>query len=999
MVFEFNSYDLMIPPKIKICRLDKEPLGFLNATNIKISPAFASITELSFTCYDSSNLYDCIRKEMVLEVDGFGRFVITDVDEESDGKTVSKSVTANSYEVTLNKFTLTFEDNIAFKLWDETHPESCSPHHDKMYPSLLWVIQEQTGWIVRHVDASLINHIRTMSIDKEQTYGFMMSDLSDTYGCYFEFDTMNKGIYCYDRDETQHPIVNSGINLSFRNVIMSQKISEGSDDIVTALTVRGAEGVGINVVNPLGNDVIYDFSYYMNDEKWGMPKDLQDAVVKWQNKIAAASDVYDKYVGNKRKYAEERTKLTADISVEEGKLKSLLDVQAVLISSEADAERLKEINKQIAAQQKVIDDLNKKLSDLDAEIEKNKETGESTVSDLSFKSNFTPEQLEMLSCYINGSVYENTNFVYTDTMTDDKKIEVSAALYNQGLVAMAKLSSALYEYECDIVPFMFNKDYKEFSNNIVLGNSANLEIEEDVWITPRMLKVDLDYDNPENSKLILSDTFRLSGDLYKFSDDWVKTIKASRKSSASIPTWNEVLDPSFYSTVRDYMTNALDLTTQEIINSKNQEFTIGSYGLRGKKYDEETGTYDPCQIAITNNVLAFTDDNWTSTKAAIGKVKLGEPGHEREYYGVLAEAIFGNIIAGEHLTIEARDKQLVMDSTGCRLNNAEFTVSNDNTRIIISPSEGFKIQKKNGSSWKDVLSQDTDGYIVAKAIKIEESDIGGWEIKKDRLESPTGDYIGSDGTGKLSLMTWNPTQATFNGNIYANNLQWRYGTTDWESMFSALGNMPGGWLLDASVGAGKRTAEWDEIYADYAEFNKLKAHVAEIDELTAGMITTDVLAAGFIGTNELFFGGSIKIGANGNTVDIYGEQEYIDQFAPSAESLWIRANGHIHLETSAGEVKTGKLVSDSITATNGATFNAQASFNSGLKSDGDVLLNNLVSNNAYHAIGVKDTIDFRSGIKTTLNADNPYEEQFTGSTKEITIDGQTLKFVNGLLVN
>ena len=77
--------------------------------------------------------------------------------------------------------------------------------------------------------------------------------------CYFVFDTMNKYIYCYDRDEVERPIKNSGINLSFRNLINEVKVNESSDDIITALTVTGAEGVGINVVNPLGNNIIYDF--------------------------------------------------------------------------------------------------------------------------------------------------------------------------------------------------------------------------------------------------------------------------------------------------------------------------------------------------------------------------------------------------------------------------------------------------------------------------------------------------------------------------------------------------------------------------------------------------------------------------------------------------------------------------------------------------------------------------------------------------------------------
>lgn len=97
----------------------------MNPVNIVIKPTFAALTELTFTVYSGTNLYDCVKKDMVLEVDDFGRFAITDVSEEDDGQTKTKSVTANSYEITMNKYTLTYEDNLTFPLWDESHPEAC----------------------------------------------------------------------------------------------------------------------------------------------------------------------------------------------------------------------------------------------------------------------------------------------------------------------------------------------------------------------------------------------------------------------------------------------------------------------------------------------------------------------------------------------------------------------------------------------------------------------------------------------------------------------------------------------------------------------------------------------------------------------------------------------------------------------------------------------------------------------------------------------------------
>lgn len=132
-------------------------------------------------------------------------------------------------------------------------------------------------------------------------------------------------------------------------------------------------------------------------------------------------------------------------------------MQSVLIAANASQDKLEEQKAEVEKRQAEVDKLKAEYEALVSKGEDIHKEGQAIVGDLSWESNFTPEQRETLSYYINGSVYENSNFVYTDNMLEEKKIETATALYNQGLLVMAKLSSALYEYECDIAPFMFNK--------------------------------------------------------------------------------------------------------------------------------------------------------------------------------------------------------------------------------------------------------------------------------------------------------------------------------------------------------------------------------------------------------------------------------------------------------------------------------------------------------------------------------------------------------------
>lgn len=321
MWIDFNNRNLAVKPVIALCRVDLKMLGCLDYVNLVVKPTFCSLSEVTFKIYEGSNLYNAVLKPLVLEIDNFGRFQISNVKENDDGYTAYKEVTALSYEVSLNQNTLTFKDDKQYWLYNDLVPEK----------SILSIIEATTGWTVKHFDAGLIDEIRTLSIDNEEIYGFLAGTCAEAYKCYFVFDTMKKTISVYQREDGVY--LDSGINFSFRNLVEEINVTEGSDDIVTALTIVGAEGVGINLVNPLGNNIVYDFSYFMNDEVWGMPKDLQEAVEAWQKKIDDNRQAFEDLVLEHRQYSEELLTLDGELSVMNAELQAKLDVQSVAIAA------------------------------------------------------------------------------------------------------------------------------------------------------------------------------------------------------------------------------------------------------------------------------------------------------------------------------------------------------------------------------------------------------------------------------------------------------------------------------------------------------------------------------------------------------------------------------------------------------------------------------------------------------------------------------------------
>ena len=935
MIFKYNSMNMLDYPIITFCSQSRKGKGILNVSKLTMSLMFCETSEMSFEVYSNNPYYDKVVKDRVLKVDNFGYWIISEVSEDDNGQYGTKSVKAYSYDVILSKKNITLESDL-YQLYDVVNPNN----------TLLGLIENNTNWKIGHVDSTLLNMRRTIEFENTAIYTALMTNISDAFECYFVFDTDSMLINCYDRFNKPE---RTCINLSFRNLIKEMKVNDNQDGIITALTVTGGDDVGISLVNPLGTNVIYDFSYYYDD----MSESLKEAIIIWKNKIDDNSQTYSEKVN-------ERRNLNIRIVTEEGilsqkktKLKTSMDAQSIAITNN-NTERLAELKPQIESEQEEVKIQEQLIEQLNNDYQTVCNEIENIIKGLSFKSNFTDEQIEELEYYIISGSYENENFIFTSIMEEHEKIDMEYQLYNQALKEFEKLSHPLYEFDVDIVNFINNPTYKPFINELELGKTVNLEYKEDVWVNPRIIKINLDWDSPENSKIILSDLLHSLDNLYSFADKFTATAKASNKVAISANKWDEPVKNGFYGKVNDYINSAFDLANKEILDAKDQVVAIGSYGIRGRKTNE-TG-YDDEQVAIINNLIAFTDDGWNSVKTALGKIDV----NGNKYYGLAAEAVMGRFIAGDQLIISNENNTFKVDGSGATLKNADLTVENGTSRIVISPDSGFKIQKKEGSSWKDMLSEDSEGYIVAKAVKLEESNIGGWTIQSDRLSSPTGDYIASNGTGKLSLLSWNNSQATFSGNIYANNLFWRYGESDYAKLFSSIDGL--GVMFDGS---------------------------------------------GLPNGEELLFGGKIYVGTVSNNSQIYSKLDYVSTEAPSQQSIFMHANGNINLECDVGMVR---VTSDGGFSTRKLSVSRTSTFVQLAKFFDDVEVNKKVTANDVDVVNElvaknKLIVDKHASFRGEVWFENDQLIGVVGedgahyaATREITIDGQTLKFVHGLLV-
>lgn len=109
------------------------------------------------------------------------------------------------------------------------------------------------------------------------------------------------------------------------------------------------------------------------------------------------------------------------------------------------------------------------------------------------------------------------------------------------------------------------------------------------------------------------------------------------------------------SEIKSTIENGLDATLVSIKGNTNEQIVIDKLGLTGKSYDDISEEYDQKQVRVTHNIIAFTDDNWKTSRAAIGEQiysKFNEDGKlitGNVGYGMAADFCIAAIISGSQV--------------------------------------------------------------------------------------------------------------------------------------------------------------------------------------------------------------------------------------------------------------------------------------------------------------------------------------------------------------
>lgn len=335
--------------------------------------------------------------------------------------------------------------------------------------------------------------------------------------------------------------------------------------------------------------------------------------------------------------------------------------------------------------------------------------------------------LTELDKFIFGSTYVNEYYVLGEKFDMAEMQKLAAELYRQGVKALDRASQPNYTFSLDAVNFLLQSEYKDYINQCELGRTVNAEIRDGDWVSPVLLEISIDFDNPDDFSMVWGNRYRLQTAEWTWAE---LNNQVNRTSSALAANFSDMIKPvrsGDLDRFNEFMNSALDTAKNAVLAGNHQAMMIDSHGILGRKSLLDANSnpveneYEPEQIKILNNGLYLTDDNWLNCAMAVGKVNVGGV----DKFGVVADVLVGNMLIGSNLSIMNEAGNFSVNGSGMSFDN-----SSDTSRIYMNPTDGFHMQINTGTAtnpkWEDRIAMGMSGDVNIAGELVSVKTVGGW---------------------------------------------------------------------------------------------------------------------------------------------------------------------------------------------------------------------------------------------------------------------------------
>lgn len=384
---------------------------------------------------------------------------------------------------------------------------------------------------------------------------------------------------------------------------------------------------------------------------------------------------------------------------------------------------------------------------------------------------------------------------FTQNPTEYEQYSVEWDLFEYGMDCLNKLAYPTYSFTVDSANFFALDEFRSFVLQTALGKRVYLELEEGVVMDPILTGVSLNLEDLASLSLKFGSSYSMYDNAFHLVDLLQQSVSLGRTLDTSRFGYNSFIDSGASTAVKEFMDGALDASKNAISSGDGFNLVFDGSGLHGRKIASD-GTVSPEEIAIINNSIVFTDNNWDTAKMAIGHFSDPNLG---ESWGIVAPSIVGTLLAGRNLVIESEKQDggvsvFRVDGNGALLHNARFDIEDSHKHIILDPVLGFAIGEypvvKDGAI--DIGTSSAPGNAKFWV------DTDGNVYMRGTLEGCDGTFSGALSGGTISIGNGN-FAVDANGNMTANTGTFKgtvYGADYKDENGSSMVNSDGQFLPD-----------------------------------------------------------------------------------------------------------------------------------------------------------------------------------------------------------
>lgn len=855
MVVDFAKINVKEAPLLILQNLDDTPVGVLKyAFNVEADLCYNEISTLTFDLpgYVEGELtpnYNRVIGMRIVDLKGYGRFLLQDPKENDDGVKLVKACTAYSleYEFTLKKLALTAG---TYNLWNPIAPKGTI---------LGMILERMPSWKIGSVDASLIDKYRTFDDSGDQNiYDFMKSDLQESYGCVFDFDTYNRLIYV--RDIINEPVI-SPVLFSMNNLVKDVEIAEDSESIVTSLGVYGAEGVDIRSVNPMGTTNIINLDYFMTLENFS--QEMIDKYKSWKQTFQSYQRQYFNLTVEEALKTAQLVTEQAALTTLQGELASLENIQAVIIQGIAQGLKkqsdLNTANSNIKAKKREITAKQNEIETISAAVASLNVRMQSINQKTKLTAFFTEDEYKIVDRYLKEDSISEDSFVAIEVDAFDSAGEST------------KVSGTIFNLTNSIITMSEN----ELGKDIYSVSGGRIECSTSGFVlSANLIRASLDYDTDKN----LLFTARLSNGTLNGQSFPSGCVSIS--GTASSVTSNVKEDNTVGGAISEGINMSFKVGTADLYftrstteyEQRSVEWDLFDYGVELMEklaYPSYT-----CSLDLAN-FLAMSEFETFKKNLALGS---------RLYWQKRDGTVMKPYLIAVHISFENLEDFSAELSSKYYASDGEFDY-NEFTDSMTSAGKTI-----DGGKW--TYSQFVNSGAETSLSKFMKSSL---DIAKNNIMSTSGQAI-SWGESGLRFRKWKDGSVTEYEpyEIWMNNGSIMFTTDNWNTANLAIGQMVSedGTLLSGVIA--------DSLIGKLLAGNSLIIESAKKDGDTAVFRVDGSGASLHNAVFDIYDGNKVHITLNPHSgiaigeYPLYTDDEYT--INKSKAKFWVDTNGNVHMK-------------------------------------------------------------------------------------------------------